>query len=148
MSLDDLYREVILEHYRHPRNKGEIADAEIDLLQNNPLCGDEVHLFVKVMDGRIADAEFLGQGCSISQASASMMTEMLEGKSLEEAKALATAFGEMMQGTLSPDASALGELLALQGVRMYPVRIKCAVLAWETLQKGLQNYQVKVSKGG
>jgi nitrogen fixation NifU-like protein len=137
MSLDDLYREVILDHYRNPRNKRGMPDAEIDLAHNNPLCGDEIAVRVKVADGSVADAAFEGQGCSISQASASMLTESVRGKPLDEASTLVSDFRGMMEGRVEPDEDAFGDLVALKGVAKYPVRIKCAVLAWDVLQEAL-----------
>jgi len=141
MSLDDLYREVILDHYRNPRNKRGLPDADIDLAHNNPLCGDEISVRVKVADGGVADAAFEGQGCSISQASASMLTERIKGMPLDEVDTLIVDFRGMMAGKEGPDEEALGDLVALKGVVKYPVRIKCAVLAWDTLQEGVEQYR-------
>ena len=137
MSLDDLYREVILDHYRSPRNKHGLDDATVDVHRNNPLCGDDITVHVKVQDGIAVDAAFEGVGCSISQASASMMTEQIKGKKVSELEDLVLGFRKMMAGdeTLSEDA--LGDLVALKGVVKYPVRIKCAVLAWDALQEGI-----------
>ena len=143
MSLDDLYREVILDHYRNPRNKRGLPDAEIDLAHNNPLCGDEIAVRVKVADGSVADAAFEGQGCSISQASASMLTDRIKGMKLEDVDDLILKFRGMMAGKESPDDEALGDLVALKGVVKYPVRIKCAVLAWDTLQEGVEGFRTK-----
>jgi nitrogen fixation protein NifU and related proteins len=141
VSLDELYREVILDHYRTPRNKRKLAPADIDLERNNPLCGDEIAIHALVKDGLIADVAFEGQGCSISQASASMLTEQLKGKSLEEAEATVLKFRGMMSGKEDPTEDELGDLVALKGVVKYPVRIKCAVLAWDTLQEGISGYR-------
>ncbi|MFY9587931.1 MAG: SUF system NifU family Fe-S cluster assembly protein [Actinomycetota bacterium] len=141
MSLDDLYREVILDHYRNPRNKRALDDAEIDLAHNNPLCGDEISVRVKVGDGQVEDAAFEGQGCSISQASASMLTDRIRGMKLDDVDDLILKFRGMMGGKDSPDDEALGDLVALKGVVKYPVRIKCAVLAWDTLQEGVETYR-------
>src|SRR5438876_6080315 len=102
MSLDDLYREVILDHYRNPRNKRPLPHAQIDLAHNNPLCGDEISVRVKVEDGGVADAAFEGQGCSISQASASMLTERIKGMPLEDVNDLIMSFRGMMAGRDSP----------------------------------------------
>src|SRR5919106_6484908 len=140
MSLDDLYREVILDHYRNPRNKRGLPDAEIDLAHNNPLCGDEIAVRVKVADGSVADAAFEGQGCSISQASASMLTDKIMGMKLDDVEGLVLDFRGMMAGKEGGDDEALGDLVALKGVVKYPVRIKCAVLAWDTLQEGVEKY--------
>lgn len=140
MSLDDLYREVILDHYRNPRNKRALDGADIDLAHNNPLCGDEISVRVKVGDGMVADAAFEGQGCSISQASASMLTDRIKGMKLDDVDDLILKFRGMMAGKETPDDEALGDLVALKGVVKYPVRIKCAVLAWDTLQEGVETY--------
>ncbi len=141
MSLDDLYREVILDHYRNPRNKRALDGADIDLAHNNPLCGDEISVRVKVGDGMVADAAFEGQGCSISQASASMLTDRIKGMKLDDVGDLILDFRSMMAGKESPDDETLGDLVALKGVVKYPVRIKCAVLAWDTLQEGVETYR-------
>ncbi|MGH2786208.1 MAG: Fe-S cluster assembly sulfur transfer protein SufU [Actinomycetota bacterium] len=141
MSLDDLYREVILDHYRNPRNKRPLDGADIDLLHNNPLCGDEISVRVKLGDGVVADAAFEGQGCSISQASASMLTEKIQGMKLDDVEDLVLEFRGMMAGKEGADDDALGDLVALKGVVKYPVRIKCAVLAWDTLQEGVESYR-------
>ena len=141
MSLDDLYREVILDHYRNPRNKRALPDADIDLAHNNPLCGDEISVRVKVSDGGVGDAAFEGQGCSISQASASMLTERIKGMPLDDVEELIVDFRGMMAGKEGPEDEALGDLVALKGVVKYPVRIKCAVLAWDTLQEGLEQHR-------
>lgn len=140
MSLDDLYREVILDHYRSPRNKHALPDAEIDVHRNNPLCGDDLTVRVKLADGVAVDAAFEGQGCSISQASASMMTEQIKGKTLPEIEELVLRFRTMMGGEDGPDEEELGDLVALKGVVKYPVRIKCAVLAWDALQSGVGDH--------
>jgi nitrogen fixation NifU-like protein len=141
MSLDELYREVILDHYRAPRNKRNIAPADIDLERNNPLCGDEIAIRALIKDGAIVDVAFEGQGCSISQASASMLTEQLKGKTLEEAEQMVLSFRGMMAGKEDASEDELGDLVALKGVVKYPVRIKCAVLAWDTLQEGITMYR-------
>ncbi len=139
MSLDDLYREVILDHYRNPRNKHALPEATIDLTHNNPLCGDEITIHVLVSGDAVSDVAFEGQGCSISQASASMLTDLVKGKPLKEVKDLIDKFRAMMAGKPVDDEDALGDLVALKGVVKYPVRIKCAVLAWDTLQEGVQD---------
>jgi len=141
MSVDDLFREVILDHYRNPRNKRGLPEADIDLAHNNPLCGDEISVRVKVADGGVSDAAFEGQGCSISQASASMLTERIKGMPLEDVEGLILDFRGMMAGKESGDEDHLGDLVALKGVVKYPVRIKCAVLAWDTLQEGVEQYR-------
>ena len=138
MALDDLYKEVILDHYKNPRNKREMPDAPLSCSRNNPLCGDEITVSASVGDdGVLADVAFTGQGCSISQASASMMTEAVTGRSVDDAKALAAEFRSMMAGEADPSEDAFGELVALKGVVKYPIRVKCAVLAWDVLQEAL-----------
>lgn len=135
--LDDLYKEVILDHYKSPRNKRPLPGATITKHKNNPLCGDEITIHARLEDGRIADVAFEGQGCSISQASVSMLTEATAGKTIEEAGDLAREFRAMMEGSVDPDEAAFGDLVALKGVVKYPVRIKCAVLGWDVLQEAL-----------
>ena len=137
MALDELYKEVILDHYKNPRNKREIPDAVLRCSKNNPLCGDEITVFVNEDDGTISDVAFVGQGCSISQSSASMMTEAAAGKTREEVEQRIGAFRGMMAGEVEADEDAFGELVALKGVVKYPVRVKCAVLAWDVLQEAL-----------
>jgi nitrogen fixation NifU-like protein len=137
VALDDIYKEVILDHYKDPRNKREMPEAERSCSRNNPLCGDEITVFVHEQGGKIADVSFTGQGCSISQSSASMMTEAVVGRSLEEAEALIREFRGMMAGEVDPTEDELGDLVALKGVVKYPIRIKCAVLAWDVLQEAL-----------
>lgn len=139
MSLQDLYREVILDHYRSPRNRGRLEHATLENEGANPLCGDEVTIFATLdAEGRVTEAKFLAKGCSISQAAASMMTERIRGKTLQEAEALYEQVREMMHGEIDGDAAALGDLAALAGVRKFPVRIKCALLAWETLRDAVK----------
>jgi nitrogen fixation protein NifU and related proteins len=132
--LDDLYKEVILDHYKSPRNKRGLPDATASLHQNNPLCGDEITIHARLEDGKVAEVTFEGQGCSISQASASMLTETVAGKTVDDAAGLTREFRGMMEGAVDPDEEAFGDLIALKGVVKYPVRIKCAVLAWDVLQ--------------
>ena len=138
-KLNSLYQQLILEHYRNPRNKGELEDETVEVHLNNPVCGDEIRLQLRVEDERITRARFVGQGCSISQASASMMTTMLEGRSLADADALADRFTAMMHGDeAAAGDKALGDLRALAGVSKFPVRIKCALLGFEALQRAVQ----------
>ncbi len=134
MSLDDLYREVIMDHYRSPRNHGQLPESTASTQLHNPLCGDDIHLDIKVENGRIADARFMGRGCSISQASASLMTSAIKGKSVAEAVELMKGFRAMMRGSADPADLDLGDLEALSGVAKFPVRVKCAVLPWEALR--------------
>ncbi len=137
MSLDDLYREVILDHYSHPRNKGSLDPADVVREGANPLCGDEIRLSLVVRDGIVREVRFDGKGCSISQASASMMTDRIKGQPIAEAQRLIAAFKAMMRGE-APAPDDLGDLEALQGVRKFPVRVKCATLGWVTLEEALK----------
>lgn len=139
----DLYREVILDHYSHPRNRGVTDPADAIREGANPLCGDEIRVSLRLRDGRIDDLRFEGKGCSISQASASMMTELLKGKSVEEAARLILAFKAMMHGETAEGRDGLGDLEALQGVRKFPVRVKCATLSWVTLELALEELASK-----
>jgi nitrogen fixation protein NifU and related proteins len=138
VALDDIYKEVILDHYKNPRNKRELPSAERSCTRNNPLCGDEITVYAHVDDGRIAELTFQGAGCSISQSSASMMTEAATGEPVADALDLAAGFRSMMAGDVQPDDDRFGDLVALKGVVKYPIRIKCAVLAWDVLQEALQ----------
>ena len=137
MALDDIYKEVILDHYKNPRNKRDLPGAELQCHANNPLCGDEITVFAHVEDGRVAEVTFQGAGCSISQSSASMMTEAVTDSSIDESLAMAGRFRGMMAGDVEPDEDSFGDLVALKGVVQYPIRIKCAVLAWDVLQEAL-----------
>ena len=137
MALDDIYKEVILDHYKNPRNKREMPEAELSCSRNNPLCGDEITVFVHADGDAVREVSFLGQGCSISQSSASMMTEAVTGRSVEDAQDLIRQFRAMMSGDLDPSEDEFGDLVALKGVVKYPIRIKCAVLAWDVLQEAL-----------
>ena len=152
MGLEDLYREIILDHYRSPRNRGELeVPPALRVEGYNPLCGDEIVVYLDVRDGVVADLKIGGQGCSISQSSASMMSAAVKGKTVPEARAVIRAFKGMMSiheqrldADGAPTDSAaeaaemkLGDLEALQGVVRFPVRIKCATLSWNTLQQGL-----------
>ena len=139
MALDDIYKEVILDHYKSPRNKRELPAANHVCTRNNPLCGDEITVEANVEEGRIAEVTFQGAGCSISQSSASMMTQATTGKPVDDALALASEFRGMMAGEVEPDEERFGDLVALKGVVKYPIRIKCAVLAWDVLQDALQS---------
>jgi nitrogen fixation NifU-like protein len=136
-ELDDLYRDIILDHYRHPRHRGHLDSPDATHEGLNPLCGDEVTVEVKVDGGKLADIAYSGSGCSISQSSASMMTEAVEGKTIDETRRLINGFTAMMRGSEDIDPESLGDLEALSGVRQFPVRIKCATLAWHTLDEAL-----------
>lgn len=146
MSLDDLYRELILDHFKSPRHQGQLDDATITVEGVNPLCGDELLLTARVdAQGKIAQLQQVARGCSISQASASMMASALTGRTLAEAGALVAAFKRMMlaDGTAAGLPDALDELAALEGVKHYPVRIKCALLAWNAWLEGVQLYEAQ-----
>lgn len=141
-GLEDLYREIILDHYKNPRNRGELEPPAVSAEGHNPLCGDEIQVYLLVENGIVTDVRISGQGCSISQSSASMMSAAVKGKTIEEVRALVARFKHMMaideDTTDSIDTSApLGDLEALQGVVKFPVRIKCAVLAWNVLTQAL-----------
>jgi len=143
-GLEDLYREIILDHHRNPRNRGELPPPASHAVGHNPLCGDEIDVYLEVADGVVTDVKVGGQGCSISQSSASMMSQAVKGKPVEEVRALVRRFKGMMSipdddgNPIEPDpAVKLGDLEALQGVVKFPVRIKCATLAWNTLLQAL-----------
>ncbi|OYT68703.1 MAG: SUF system NifU family Fe-S cluster assembly protein [Armatimonadetes bacterium CP1_7O] len=136
--LDELYQEIILDHYRHPRGRGELEPPKITQEGFNPSCGDEVILDLRVQDGRIQEVRFHGRGCSISQASASMLTEAVKGKTLAEARALIQQVLALVKGEAEGDIVTLGDIVALAGVRNFPVRVKCATLAWHTLEEALK----------
>jgi nitrogen fixation protein NifU and related proteins len=138
MSLDDLYKEVILDHYRNPRNKSALPEAELSVTRDNPLCGDQITILAHVEDGSVAAVAYQGTGCSISQASASMLTEAVSGRPVRDARELAARFRGMMAGEVDPSEEEFGDLIALKGVAKYPIRIKCAVLAWDVLQEALE----------
>ena len=137
-NLDDLYRELILDHYRHPRNRGSLENATAKVDGYNPLCGDEIEVDLLFDDEVIEDVAFKGHGCSISQASSSMMTDAIKGHSKSEAQALVAAFKRMMTEPDAAPLEELGDLEAFQGVAKFPVRVKCATLAWNVLEQGLQ----------
>jgi nitrogen fixation NifU-like protein len=160
-GLEDLYREIILDHYRSPRNRGELPTPPAQRAEGfNPLCGDEVVVYINVEDGTVTDIRFAGQGCSISQSSASLMSAAVKGKTVAETRRLIRTFKAMMSvhearlgdgadasvsgngsgddvDLVATDPESLGELAALQGVVKFPVRIKCATLSWNTLAQGL-----------
>lgn len=138
-QLSSLYQQLILEHYKSPRNKGELADSTVEVHMANPVCGDEVRLQLLLEGDVIRKARFLGQGCSISQAAVSIMTTLLEGKSVHDAEALAARFTEVMHGDAEAARDkALGDLRALQGVSKFPVRVKCALLGFDALREALR----------
>ena len=132
--MQDLYKEILLDHFRRPRNRRGLEDADVHEHLNNPLCGDEVTVYANLRDGDVAEVAFTGRGCSISQASASMLTEHLTGASREEAYSKIEAFLEMMR---TEEREELGELAALKGVVQTPNRVRCATLAWDAFKRGL-----------
>ena len=138
LSLEELYKEVILDHYRTPRNKGQLDPHDVALERNNPLCGDELELFLKFDGEKVGEIAFDGKGCSISLASASMMTEKVKGLSIKDAGQMAETIKRMMAGEEDGDPEVLGDLVSLKGVVKYPVRIKCALLGWNTLLEALE----------
>ncbi len=147
-DLTALYQEIILDHNKRPRNFGPLPSANRTARGDNPLCGDKVTVFLAVEDDRIRDLSFQGAGCAISTASASLMTEAVKGKSLPEVEALFRDFHELLTGDPSRPAEpglALGKLAAFSGVREYPVRVKCATLAWHTLKAALASAPQPVS---
>jgi nitrogen fixation NifU-like protein len=139
--LEELYQDIILDHYRRPRNKGRTQPADVALKDSNPLCGDELEVTAHLVDGKIAEIKFDGHGCSISQASASIMTGKLVGKTPAEAQTFIEAFLGMMRGDKPFGGRELGDLKALEGVLKFPVRVKCATLAWNTAHKALSQSQ-------
>ena len=172
-GLEDLYREIILDHYRSPRNRGELPAPPAHRVEGfNPLCGDEVVVYVQVQDGTVRDIRFAGQGCSISQSSASLMSAAVKGKTVAEARDLIRTFKAMMSvhearlgdgpdgagadngsadeglDAVVADPESLGELAALQGVVKFPVRIKCATLSWNTLAQGLDEAEEATAGSG
>ena len=139
-DLGELYQQVILDHNKAPRNFREVPDANRTAHGHNPLCGDKIQLWVKITGAVIEDVGFLGSGCAISQASASVMTTVVKGKTVAEAERLFAAFHGMVMGTAEPDHTALGmKLYAFSGVKEFPARVKCANLPWHTLHAALSN---------
>ncbi len=137
--LGDLFQDIILEHYKRPRNKGALQDATVHVHMNNPTCGDEIHLYLRIEDGAVSDVGFEGEGCSISQASISMMTQILKDESLDVGLRITERFKEMMRG----DAAAatdkqLRDARALAGVSKFPTRVKCALLGWDAFEEAVR----------
>src|SRR5690625_4280128 len=136
-NLDTLYRQVIMDHYKAPRNKGNIDGEVLTVDMNNPTCGDRIQLQLQVEDDVVRDVKFNGEGCSISIASASMMTEAIKGKKIDDALKMSELFSEMMMGEdVDAEDLDLEDIEALQGVAKFPARIKCATLAWKAMEKG------------
>jgi nitrogen fixation NifU-like protein len=146
-DLRELYQEVILDHHRKPRNFRKLEQANRQADGFNPLCGDKVSVYLRVENGIVREACFIGTGCAISTASASMMTESLKGKTEAEVELLFKRFHELVTGQLKPDAdlSELGKLAVFSGVREYPVRVKCASLAWHTMRAALEGSKETVA---
>jgi nitrogen fixation NifU-like protein len=144
-DLRELYQEVILDHYRQPRNLRALPDANRRADGYNPLCGDRVTLYARVRDGVIEDASFEGTGCAISTASASLLTETIKGRTVADADRLFQGFHDCVTGSGAPGTVELGKLVALAGVRKFPVRVKCATLAWRTLRAALAGRTEPVS---
>ncbi|MBR2566346.1 MAG: SUF system NifU family Fe-S cluster assembly protein [Paenibacillus sp.] len=136
MQLDDLYRRVIMDHYKNPRNRGSFDNDVVTVNLNNPTCGDRISLQLMLDDGIVQEAKYTGEGCSISMSSASMMTEAVKGKTIEQALDLANRFSSLMKGE-EVDFDDYEDLEALSGVNKFPARIKCATLAWNALRKGI-----------
>lgn len=136
--LDELYQQVILDHYRSPRGRGHLANPTLKGEGANPLCGDEVVLELLLEGDRIIDLRFDGKGCSISQASASMLVESLKGKTVAEAEATFEQVMKLLRGEVEPDPATMGDFCALAGVRKFPVRVKCAALPWHALEEALK----------
>ena len=143
MELNDLYRDVILDHNRRPRNFGNLESADASVEGFNPMCGDHLTLRLKLNDDTISDIRFEGQGCAISTASASLMTEAVKGKRREEALELFERVHQLLTDDAAPEPSELGKLAALSGVREYPARVKCASLCWHTLASALKAADLK-----
>ena len=138
-ELEELYQEVILDHSRRPRNFGDLSDAAVLVHGDNPACGDEIHLGVKFgPDGSLQDIKFSGHGCAISQASASLMTMKLKGKSRQETASMLQAFHDLVTTDINDAPKTLGDLQVMKGVRKFPQRVKCAMLAWRALEQALQ----------
>ncbi len=145
-DLRDLYQEVIFDHNRNPRNFRVIEDADRTVEGFNPLCGDRLTLYIKLDGDKIVDASFQGSGCAISTASVSLMTEIIKGKTIDEAEELFEKFHEMTTGKDEDvQLEAMGKLAVLAGVREYPARVKCATLAWHTLDAALKNQETSIS---
>jgi len=145
-ELEELYQEVILDHSRRPRNFGDLPNAAVRVHGDNPACGDEIHLGVKFgTDGGLQDIKFTGHGCAISQASASLMTAKLKGKSRAEATEMLRAFHDLVTDETAEAPKMLGDLRLLQGVRKFPQRVKCAMLAWRAVEQALQQSAGRVN---
>ena len=144
MDLRDLYQEVILDHNKRPRNF-RVIEGGSHAAGHNPMCGDRVNVYVRLEDGKVAEASFTGNGCAISKASASMMTEAVAGHTTEDVHSLFSLFQEMVTGKAEPDEDAIGKLVVLSGVSEYPSRVKCAMLAWHALEAAIEGAETTVT---
>ncbi|XEC96425.1 Fe-S cluster assembly sulfur transfer protein SufU [Paenibacillus tarimensis] len=140
MQLDDLYRRVIMDHYKNPRNRGTLEEEAVTVNLNNPTCGDRISLQLHLENGIVKQAKFTGEGCSISLSSASMMTDAVKGKTLEQSLQMAEKFSALMKGE-PVEFEEYEDIEALSGVNKFPARIKCATLAWNALRKGIESQQ-------
>jgi len=138
MDLNELYQDIILDHFKNPRHKRALSDEEVLVDEENPTCGDHIRLTAKVKDGKIEDVAFEGKGCAISMASASMMADQLVGMSIDDARRLIRDFVAMIRGEKDFSEEELGELAALEGVKRYPMRVKCATMSWHAAEKALE----------
>ncbi len=139
-ELEELYQQVLLDHSKRPRNFGEITEGAVHVQGNNPSCGDEINLHVRFGEnGKVEDVKFTGQGCAISQASASMMTMKLKGKSREEATEMLHSFQDLIMKDVAEPPRMLGDLRLMQGVRKFPQRVKCAMLAWRAFEEAVEH---------
>ncbi len=145
MNLESMYQELILEHYKHPQGKGLRSPSDVEVHHVNPTCGDEIYLRVHIVDGKIVDVSYDGQGCSISQASASVMWELVQGHDVADALVVEAEFLNLMQskGTLQGDEDVLGDAVAFSGVSKFPARVKCALLPWMALKDAVVQVQMK-----
>ena len=141
LELDELYRELILDHYKNPRHREKLPRADVTAEGFNPVCGDEIEMELNFDGDRLAEIGVRGRGCSISQASASMMSDLVEGKTVSEIRDLTDEFQHMMKEPDAPPPASLGDLEALQGVARFAVRVKCATLAWHTLNEGIEQHE-------
>ena len=140
-NLDNLYRDIIMEHYKYPRGKNKIEDPDLTSEGKNPVCGDEIEMKVKLDGDTVADISMDCAGCAISVASGSMLADTIKGKTIDEVKKIASAIKAILKGEKPDDDVDLGDLEALEGVKKFPVRIKCALLSWTTLIEGLKNWE-------
>ena len=146
-ELNDLYEEIIIDHYRNPRNNEELENPDAEIEADNPFCGDEVKIQLKFQDGRVDEIGVTGRGCAISQSSASLLSESAEGRTQAELSRATDLVRRMMrnESLTEEEQDELGDIEALRGVRKYPVRIKCALLSWAALQDVLESYQQRIS---